>query len=373
MDIIENSHSNKNLTEDRRSADKAMPWTVKEDDTHLLTNKAIDVFKEKGEKPVFMWLSYLYPHTPFMCPEPYFSMYDDVDIPAPAVEPNGLKAAGKPFRQHFHQINTNNLLPYNEDKTLRMKRTYYGMVSMVDDEIGRLLQFLDENNLRENIIIVFASDHGDYQGDHGLYTKSPAMYDCLTRVPLIISWKGKLNTNQVNESLVSSTDIMPTILDLVQSEIPEQVQGKSLVPILTGQKDDIGRKYVFSEYGIPGQPILESELEERLPDYRKNPIDFAKGVPWEANPVALAGRIRMIRSKEYKLVEELGGTNEFYDLKNDPDELVNLYGKKEFEAIQTKMLEALHQWKNKLPGIEKDFAPMGEENLIKYLKKQENK
>ena len=71
-----------------------------------------------------------------------------------------------------------------------MKRNYYGMGSMVDAEIGRLIKFFEENKLHKNTIIVFTSDHGDYQGDHGLYTKSPAMYDCLTRVPLIFSWKG---------------------------------------------------------------------------------------------------------------------------------------------------------------------------------------
>ncbi|WP_319268480.1 sulfatase-like hydrolase/transferase [uncultured Draconibacterium sp.] len=370
MDIIEGVHANKNLAEDKRSAEKAMPWNVEEDDTHLLTNKAIDVFKTKGEKPVFMWLSYLYPHTPFLCPEPYFSMYNDVDIPAPKVEKDGLKAAGKPFRQQFHQTNTNKLLPYDEAKTMRMKRTYYGMISMIDAEIGRLLQFLDNNNLRDNTIIVFTSDHGDYQGDHGMYTKSPAMYDCLTRVPFICSWKGQIQADKINHSLVSSTDIMPTILDLIQVEIPAQVQGKSLVAVLNGEKEDIGCEYVFSEYGIPGKPILKTELEERVPGYNENPIDFATGIPWEGNPVALSGRFRMIRSKDYKLVEEIGGTNEFYDLKNDPDELVNLFGKKEYEAIQNKMFDALHLWKNTLPGIEKDFDKMGERNFVKYIQKR---
>ena len=107
-----------------------------------------------------------------------------------------------------------------------------------------------------------------------------------------------------------------------------------------------------------------------MPDYNENPIDYAKGIPWEANPVALSGRIRMIRSKDFKLVEEIGGTNEFYDLRNDPNELVNLYGIQEYETIQNEMLTALSKWKKQLPGIENDFDPMGERNMKKYLQKR---
>jgi arylsulfatase len=373
MDILEEMHNNKNLAEDKRSADKAMPWAVKDDDTHQLVNRAIEIFSRKGNEPVFMWLSFLYPHTPFLCPEPFFSMYNETVIPKPVIEPKGLESAGKPFRQQFHQINNNNVLPYNEEKTMRMKRNYYGMISMVDAEIGRLIWFLEENKLRDNTVIVFTSDHGDYQGDHGMFTKSPAMYDCLTRVPLIFSWKGHINEKQISDALVSSVDIMPTILNLINADIPSQVQGISLKPILEGKNESSGRKYIFSEYGIPGKPILNNELAQRMPDYKVNPIEYDKGLPWEANPVALAGRIRMIRSKEYKLVEEIGGTQEFYDLITDPNELNNIYADEKYKSIKSEMLNALHNWKNNLPGIELDTVPMGEINFSDYLKKEKLK
>ena len=87
------------------------------------------------------------------------------------------------------------------------------MVSLVDHEIGRLLDFLEDNDMKDNTLIVFTSDHGDYMGDHHMMTKSPAMYDCLTRVPLIFSWPGKIRSTIRTDELISNVDIMPTVLN----------------------------------------------------------------------------------------------------------------------------------------------------------------
>ncbi len=108
--------------EDGRSADRAMAWKTEDDPMHILTDSTIQLlasFKDTGS--CFIWLSYLYPHTPYMLPEPFFSMYDSVEIPTPIVEPEGLERANKPFRQVFHQENNDRLIPYNEEKIKRMK------------------------------------------------------------------------------------------------------------------------------------------------------------------------------------------------------------------------------------------------------------
>ena len=373
IDIYDKGKRLKKKPEDKRSANKPMPWTVEEDPMHYLTTAAIDVMDSiviDNKNPAFIWLSYLYPHTPYLCPEPYFSMYDSVDIPKPPIEPNGLKEAGKPYRQQFHQHNSNLLLPYNEATTMRMIRNYYGMVSMIDDEIGRLISYLEENNLRENTLLIFTSDHGDYMGDHGMYTKSPSMYDCVTRVPLIWSWPGIINENSISDHLISSTDIMPTILDLANLDIPRQVQGYSITPLLDGSSDQPVRDYVFSEYGIPGVPFTEEDINTLIPDLNSNPIDFAKGIPWEANPVALSGRIRMIRNHKWKFVQEKGGTNELYDMINDPHELINLANDPEYSAIQSELESELNRWKSTLPGIERDSEDTGQKNLENYINKR---
>ena len=122
LDINERVAAFKNTLQDLRNAERAMPWSIEADPERAVTDRAIEVLSHSQESPVFMWLSYIHPHTPYHCPEPYFSMYDQVDIPKPAIEKRGLKKAGKPFRQQFHQINNDQLLPYDLAKTMRMKR-----------------------------------------------------------------------------------------------------------------------------------------------------------------------------------------------------------------------------------------------------------
>jgi arylsulfatase A-like enzyme len=334
---------------------------------HILTDTAISVLANAEEQPIFIWLSLLHPHTPYMPVEPYFSMYNDIDIPSPVKESNGLTEANKPFRQIFHKENNDRILPYDDENIMRMKRNYYGMVTMVDAEIGRILDFLESNKMLENTLILFTSDHGDYMGDHGMVTKSPSMYDCLTRVPMIWYWKGQLKSRISNE-LISNVDVMPTLLSLLGQNIPEQVQGVDYANYLTGKdKSFQPREYVYSEYGIPGTPLNRETLKEQIPNYKEKPIFYSDpNVPWEANPVALAGRFRMIRSKDWKFVQELGGTNELYDMKNDPNELVNLIYSPEYEGIRRKLENDLNKWKATLPEIDKDSTDMSKYNIDLY-------
>ena len=359
---------------DGRNAMRPLNWDPQKDPMRVLTDSTMALLREnKGVKPTFIWLSYLYPHTPYGISEPYYSMYDEVDIPKPITEPKGLKAANKPFRQIYHQENNDLLKTYDLEVVMRMRRNYYGMISMIDDEVGRLIDFLEKQGIKENTLIVFTSDHGDYMGDHGLMTKSPAMYDCLTRVPLIFSWKGVFKENLISDELISNIDIMPTILSLIDAPIPENVQGLDFSQYLKkGKKEGQSyREYVFSEYGIPGQAVNRQSLEELMPDYKEKAVYYNNPiVPWEANPFSLAGRFRMIRSHNWKYVENKGDISELYDLKNDPNELTNLWGNTDYIEIQDSLQKALNKWKSSLPGIEKDTMDMSEDNISRYLEKR---
>ena len=370
MDVIIPTPKFPGYLEDIRSAQRAMDWKSEDDPMHIMTDSTINLLASfKDTSSCFIWLSYLYPHTSYMVPEPFFSMYDSVEIPLPIVEQEGLENTNKPFRQVFHQENNDRLIPFSEKRISRMKRNYYGMISLVDYEIGRLLDFLEDNDMKDNTLIIFTSDHGDYMGDHHMMTKSPAMYDCLTRVPLIFSWPGKIRSTIRTDEMISNVDIMPTVLSLVGLELPGQIQGVSYREFLTeGDFENGPREYVFSEYGIPGKPVNRDVLEELIPDYKENPISYdSPRKPWEANPVALAGRFRMIRSKDWKFVEEENGTCELYDLKNDPDELVNLWNDPEFKEIQQEMQADLNEWKLSLPNIETDTLDIGFLNMKKYI------
>lgn len=335
------------------------------------TNEAKKFISEATEEsnPFFIWLSYHHPHDPFSAPEPFFSMYANTDIPEPVVEPNGLEAANKPFRQIFHRENNDRLLPYDHDQTMLMRQIYYGMISLVDHEVGRLLDYLEEEGLRENTIIIFTSDHGDYMGDHHMYTKSPSLYDVLVRVPLIFSLPGQIEENKISNELISQVDIMPTLLSFLDLSIPSQVQGKNLENYLRGENISKPiRDVVFAEYGVPGPPFNRYRLEKLLPDYKNNPVNWAEGVPWEGNPISMAGRFRMARTLDWKYVQYQNDTGELYDMKNDPHELTNLYDISEYNAIQYYLKDQLETWKKSLPGIEKDQIDLATPFFEEYLK-----
>ncbi|MPY89731.1 MAG: sulfatase-like hydrolase/transferase [Luteitalea sp.] len=340
-----------------RLAPRAAPWPAREDPMYLLTDRTLQFIDQRQaqEQPYFIWLSYLYPHTPYQVPEPYFSMYKDRALPPLQQENKGLEAAGKPFRQIFHQENNDRLLPFDDETTALMRHTYYGMVSLVDDQVGRLFDHLDRLGQRNDTIVIFTSDHGDYQGDHHMYTKSPAMYDCLIRVPLIFSWPGRIEAVTPDRTLVSQVDVMPTLLSLVGVDIPQQVQGIDLSKsLISGKWDREVRDVVFAEYGLPGASFDRQRLEEVFPDYKENPLNWAEGVPYEANPVSLAGRFRMARTLEWKYVEYEDGDNELYNMVHDPHELTNLYGTEEHSTAARALQKALREWKKDLPGIERD-------------------
>lgn len=296
-----------------------------------------------GDKPFFLWLSYLYPHTPYEVPQPYFSMYDH--LPPPNIEENVLAAAGKPFRQQFHRRNNDAIIPFSGEQIAVMRRVYYGMVTMIDDEIGKILDFLDERGLSENTLLVFTSDHGDYQGDHNLMAKSPALYDVLVRVPFIARWPDRIDSGRQDDRFASHIDLLPTFAAAADTPCPPQAQGVNLLPSMQdGGQGAAIRPYACSEYGVPDNPYTEQRLiDEGLQDARfTNPGNSR--LPWEGNPVTLAGRIRMIRSHDWKLIAEEGGTGELYDLRNDPHELLNLWQHPPYQHSQDELKLHLSHW-----------------------------
>lgn len=336
-------------------ADEAIPGGLAADPDHACNDAALDFIAEHDERPFFLWLSWLAPHSPYQTPEPFYSQFAGADLPPPAREPRGLAAARKPLRQQLHADNVEHFTPYSDRDIKRMRRIYASMVALIDHEVGRVLDFLEERGLRENTLVVFTSDHGDYQGDHGLTTKSPALYDCLTRIPLIASRPGTIPPQQ-SDLPVSLIDLMPTLLDLTGDgaiQIPQEIEGRSLAPVLGGNPTAADwPASTKAEYGLPGTEVyteerLKAEGLSNAP--QENP--YVAGLPWEGNPVALSGTIRMIRTRDWKLIHEPGGTSELYDLSRDPDELNNLYGSRKYSDIQSSLQSQLESWEQSRPSL----------------------
>jgi len=188
---------------------------------------------------------------------------------------------------------------------------YYAMIEQVDTDMGRMMEALEESGEADNTIVIFMSDHGEMLGDHGIYLKGPYFYDCLTRVPLIIRWPKHFNPGLKVDSLVELTDIAPTLLEA--AGIPESsgVQGRSLMPLLTGQTTE-HRDSVYMEY-------------------------FDANATYEIPPM-----LTSVRTANWKLNYcDKPRSGELYDLEKDPGEFNNLCGDSHYRDAQQMMMHIL--------------------------------
>jgi arylsulfatase A-like enzyme len=199
-------------------------------------------------------------------------------------------------------------------------RIYYGSVRLIDDQVGRILKTLDHAGQTDNTLIIFTADHGDMIGGHGMAWKSTtAFYEEVVNVPLLIRYP-RMFKPHVNDMAVDHVDFMPTILDLLGKPIPDYVQGQSLVPYLTGQRDpDTAYPYKFSER-IQGHPKTEREI---LPTTKAH---------------------FMIRGQGWKYLRYLEGDEYLYNYQEDPGEIKNLINDPKSQNMRTKLSNELNAW-----------------------------
>jgi len=288
------------------------PRPIEKTDTHLDTDRAIDLLSSYAEldTPFLLRVDYEGPHHPYMPPEPFASLYDSADIPPWESfiddDPRKPAAQARLLRQRGVEGMT-------WEDWQPIVALYYGFMTFIDSEIGRLLTALDELGLAENTIVIHTSDHGDMTGSHGgQFNKGPIMYDELYRVPLIIAEPGSGVAGATCSEMVSTTDLMPTIIELAGAELPAAVHGQSLVPLLADTSPvGAGRASVFSEY---------------------------HGEEW-----GLYSQ-RMVRTREAKFVYSPHGTDELYDLAADPHELVNRIDDEPLQPLQNELEGEMLEW-----------------------------
>ncbi|NKB72344.1 MAG: arylsulfatase [Candidatus Latescibacteria bacterium] len=214
--------------------------------THWTASEGVKFLEQRDPtKPFFMWLSFARPHSPYDAPQVYYDMYiDNPDIPPAAV---GDWAA--PYDRKVADVNAPRS-HRTKAETHRARAGYYGNITFIDHQIGRVLhEFgrLDPEGLA-NTLIVFTSDHGDMMGDHHHWRKTYG-YEGSARVPFIVRWPTawKMPGNQVLEQPVEMRDIMPTLLDAAGVDIPDSVDGSSLLPL--GQEEEVPwRSFVQGEH-----------------------------------------------------------------------------------------------------------------------------
>ena len=189
-------------------------------------------------------------------------------------------------------------------------------IASIDENMGRVLDYLDKNDLAENTLVVYTSDQGFYMGENGWFDKR-FMYDQSMQIPLLMRWPGKIKASSTNATLVQNIDFAPSFLDAAGVKIPGFMQGLSLKPLMLQTKTTLPRNelyYRFYEY------------------YADHTVLPHLG----------------IRTNNYKLIYFYTVDEwELYDLKKDPDEIKNVYSKNEYQLIASRLKKQLEKIKRK--------------------------
>ncbi|MFL2529702.1 MAG: sulfatase [Candidatus Azotimanducaceae bacterium] len=258
-------------------------------------------------KPWFCWVSFGGPHEPWDTPEPYASMYDPSSMPL-AISKRSIKKNVRP-KGFLDEITNGKWSPdFKAGEVNAMRANYAGNVTLIDDQIGEILEAIEDRGEIDNTIIAFTSDHGEMNGDHGLIYKMNFL-DGSVRVPLIIKAPG-FEEGLTNNSLVENSDLGPTLLQLVGRDIGYNQFAKSLVDAMDGSNH------------------REDGLSEIVGEF-------------------------MLMNDEWKIALNRDGlTYLLFDRKNDPQELVNLTGDLGYRskevALRHRILERLIQSQNLL-------------------------
>ena len=287
---------------------------------------------QDDDQPWMFSLNCFDPHHAFDPPYEYLERYLPIldKLPLPDYIPGELESKSVFQRKdHVGAYDSPGHLAYDAMTDLDHRyitAAYYAMIDQIDDNVGRIVDFLKEKGQYENTIIVYMSDHGESLGDHGIYLKGPYFYESAVHVPLIISQKGRLLENVRRSALVELTDIAPTLCDLSGIPLYAGFQGKSFSELLLNEdRKDEFRNSVYSEF-------YNANIKHR------NPLAF----------------VTMVRNRRWKLVRpsSLDGSDygsELYDLENDPGEHNNLYYNNDYLDIKARCLNCWQtKWRRRL-------------------------
>ncbi|MCE2472206.1 MAG: sulfatase-like hydrolase/transferase [Anaerolineae bacterium] len=209
----------------RHDFDGAIPFPADDGLTHsaFVGEQTIDFIEQSGEEPFLCIAGFYSPHAPWMTPQKYLDLYDADQLSIPEF-PDHINAGRPPEPE----------APFSDAQLRRARQGYYAMISEVDHFVGRILDSLEACGKRNNTIVVFTSDHGEWLGDHLRYGKGYPADDAVSRVPLIISAPDGCR-DQAHHGVVEAVDIVPALLELAGIQIPTFMQGESLAGLVEGR------------------------------------------------------------------------------------------------------------------------------------------
>ena len=292
--------------------DSESPW---------ITSRAIEFINQAGSRPWCLHVSYIKPHWPYVAPSPYNDLYGPDDV-LPVVRSDEERTNPHPVLAAFQNKRVSRAWS-REDVRGTVIPTYMGLITQIDDEVGRLLRHLDDAGQRDNTLIVFASDHGDYLGDHWLGEKE-LFHEVSARFPLIIADprpEADGTRGDVCDALVEAIDLVPTFVEAAggtpRSEI---LEGRSLLGHLHGRPSP-AREFVISEYDYSCKSVRE-DLDRPVGDCR----------------------MAMIFDGRWKLVHAEGFRPMLYDLETDPDEFLDRGDDPAASDARGRLMANLNAW-----------------------------
>jgi arylsulfatase A-like enzyme len=324
-------HANSGLDEDGKRLSgwllkySNLPADIPEEmsETPYMTRRAMEFMEEAGDQPWLCHLSFIKPHWPYIVPAPYHDMYAPEHV-IPPVRSAAEKDTDHPVFKAY--INSRICKTFARDEVrARVIPAYMGLIKQIDDQMGKLLDYMEKKGLLENTMIVVTSDHGDYLGDHWMGEKD-LFHDQSVKVPLIIYDPRKsadATRGQVRDELVEAIDLAPTFLSYFGGGAkPHILEGRNLDTLL----HDPGKPAKWREFAISEYDYATREAREML------------GIAQDK------AQLFMIRDARWKLIYAEGFRPMLFDLESDPQELVDLGASVDHDAVRTRMKDALFAW-----------------------------
>ncbi len=276
--------------------------------------------RQGSEAPFFLKCSFPDPHHPYTPPGHYFDMYDPAEITLPPSFGGGEEPPLPSLDYLREQRNSRHLdvssfwgMAVSEREAREAIALTYGQITMIDDAVGRILSHLEALGLADDTVVVYTSDHGDYMGDHQLLMKGPLHYQGLIRVPFIWTDPMQPPAEAVCDALCGSLDFPQTVLDRAGLQPFHGMQGKSLLPLLSG-----------SEVQLYDDLLIEDENQLILLGFPGHP------------------RLRTLVTKRWRMtLFDRVSWGELYDLENDPNEMHNCWDDVEYFDVKRTLMEAM--------------------------------
>lgn len=299
--------------------------------TDVITDLSLEFMQKRPQdKPFFLMYHHKAPHRNWQPDEKHRKQFENFVVPIPATFDDDYKGKSDASRQATMHIdvdlNDNDLkmkppaglsgAALKKWKYQRYMRDYLACVAAVDDNIGRVLDWLDKSGLAQNTIVIYTSDQGFFLGEHNFFDKR-FMYEESLRMPFLIRWPGKIKAGSVSKGMILNVDFAPLMLDAAGAKVPADMQGRSFLPLLTGRVSKDWRTSMYYRYYHPGHHNVAAHYGVRT--QRHKLIFFNKLNQWE-----------------------------LYDLQKDPREMNNVYSDPAYAKTVEELKREMQRLKKEL-------------------------